>query len=321
MSDIRYCERCGAPLIPGSRSCDNCGMQQSSRQQQTDIRPPYHPGHSIPRVNRGQGQNQNYSQQQPVSQPGQRRNPRPTEPEDSGRRQRVQQPIPDRSQPQTVSQPGPGRKPHPTELRDSGRRQRTQQSVPNYRQRAQQPMPNHSQRAQQPMPNQNPARPQQNPRPYRVDDGWEQSWERMGADEDERRFTPAQCVLIGIIVVSLAALLAFGIFWVGLKSSDRSARDRIGVQPPAVNQNAQPMDASPTGGTSADQNAQSTNASPADQNVQPTGATSGNQNDSPTDGEAQPTGDSPVDQKTSPEESPDQNTQPDDGTADIIILN
>ncbi len=293
MSDIRYCERCGAPLIPGSRSCDNCGMQQPLRQQQTDIRPPYHPGHSIPRVNRGQGQNQNYGQPQTVSQPGQRRNSRLTEPEDGGRRQRVQQPMSNRSQPQMVSQPGQRRNFRLAEPEDSSRRQRVQQSASNSsqsqsvsqpgqrrnprltepedgdrRQRAQQPMPNCSQHTQQPMLNQNPVRPQQNPRPYRVDDGWGQSWERMGADEDERRFTSAQCVLIGVIVVSLAALLAFGIFWVGLRSSDRSTRDRIGGQPPAVNQEAQPAD-----------------------------------------------------QKIPPEESPDQDTQPDDGTADIIILN
>lgn len=54
---------------------------------------------------------------------------------------------------------------------------------------------------------------------------WQESWEREYSDEvEEQRFTPVQYVLIGLMVLLLIALIAFGIYWIIGRNTDRSSR-------------------------------------------------------------------------------------------------
>lgn len=54
---------------------------------------------------------------------------------------------------------------------------------------------------------------------------WQESWEREYSEEvEEQRFTPVQYVLIGLMVLLLIALIAFGIYWIVGRNTDRSSR-------------------------------------------------------------------------------------------------
>lgn len=54
---------------------------------------------------------------------------------------------------------------------------------------------------------------------------WQESWEREYSEEvEEQRFTPVQYVLIGLMALLLIALIAFGIYWIVGRNTDRSSR-------------------------------------------------------------------------------------------------
>lgn len=58
-----------------------------------------------------------------------------------------------------------------------------------------------------------------------LENDWEQSWERETSQEEERRFTPAQWVLLGLMGVLVIALITFGIFW-AVGRTKKSSEDR-----------------------------------------------------------------------------------------------
>lgn len=59
----------------------------------------------------------------------------------------------------------------------------------------------------------------------RLQGSWEESWNRELPEEDERRITPVQYLLLGLIAILIAALVALGLFWMKGRSGNRNAQD------------------------------------------------------------------------------------------------
>lgn len=70
-----------------------------------------------------------------------------------------------------------------------------------------------------------------------LENDWQQSWDRMPAEEEEQGITPIQYVLIGLTVVLLIALIVFGIFWVMGRSTEKNETDRNAGQNTSVQTN------------------------------------------------------------------------------------
>lgn len=64
----------------------------------------------------------------------------------------------------------------------------------------------------------------------RLQGSWEESWNRDFPEEDERRITPVQYLLLGLIAILIAALIALGLFWMKGRSGNRNAQDGGNVQ-------------------------------------------------------------------------------------------
>lgn len=64
----------------------------------------------------------------------------------------------------------------------------------------------------------------------RLQGSWEESWNRDLPEEDERRITPVQYLLLGLIAILIAALVALGLFWLKGRSRNRNAQDGGNVQ-------------------------------------------------------------------------------------------
>ena len=64
----------------------------------------------------------------------------------------------------------------------------------------------------------------------RLQGSWEESWNRELPEEDERRITPVQYLLLGLIAILIAALVALGLFWMKGRSGNRNAQDGGNVQ-------------------------------------------------------------------------------------------
>ena len=63
-----------------------------------------------------------------------------------------------------------------------------------------------------------------------LDRNWNQSWERQKEEEEDNGFTPVQYVLIGLMVLLLAALIIFTAFWIFGRSSNKIDSDRSSGQ-------------------------------------------------------------------------------------------
>ena len=64
----------------------------------------------------------------------------------------------------------------------------------------------------------------------RLQGSWEESWNRELPEEDERRITPVQYLLLGLIAILIAALVALGLFWMKGRSGNRNTQDGGNVQ-------------------------------------------------------------------------------------------
>ena len=64
----------------------------------------------------------------------------------------------------------------------------------------------------------------------RLQGSWEESWKRELPEENERRITPVQYLLLGLIAILIVALVALGLFWMKGRSGKRNAQDGGNVQ-------------------------------------------------------------------------------------------
>ena len=64
----------------------------------------------------------------------------------------------------------------------------------------------------------------------RLQGSWEESWNRELPEENERRITPVQYLLLGLIAILIVALVALGLFWMKGRSGKRNAQDGGNVQ-------------------------------------------------------------------------------------------
>lgn len=190
MGDIRYCERCKKPLLPGSKYCENCGAKI-----------PEDTGMS----RSASGREQNTA--------ADRR---------GARVRREQGAAADRGNARVRRQQGSGMYAGDEGVRMADDR-RMRQSFDPYRDR------NPSTNFRMPDPQAEDIQRRQF-RQEHLERDWEQSWDRRMPEEDENKMTPVQYVLIGLTAVLLIALIVFGAFWVMGRSKNRDAGDRMQAQ-------------------------------------------------------------------------------------------
>lgn len=231
MGNIRYCRQCGHALSDESRFCEYCGAKVEQEAPRTQR--PQEPGVFLPRRD-GSSQRQSTRREPGTGEQGSRRVPVPnaqtrTEAEnayrpsgvgDAGsRRTPVQNAQPRRGAENTRRQPG-----------GSGQRGRT--SMENAQPRTngesvrRQPGAGEQQRRMPQDTGERRTRYQQE----RLQGSWEQSWNRELPEEDERRITPVQYLLLGLIAILIAALVALGLFWLKGRSGNRNTQDGGNVQ-------------------------------------------------------------------------------------------
>ena len=196
MGNIRYCRQCGHALSDESRFCEYCGakVEQGSRRV------------PVPNAQTRTEAENAY---------------RPSEVGDSGsRRTPVQSAQPRRGAENVYRQP---------EVGDSGsRRTPVQNAQPrtNGENIRRQPGAGGQQRRMPQDTGERRTRYQQE----RLQGSWEQSWNRELPEEDERRITPVQYLLLGLIAILIAALVALGLFWLKGRSGNRNTQDGGNVQ-------------------------------------------------------------------------------------------
>ena len=232
MGNIRYCRQCGHALSDESRFCEYCGAKVEQEAPRTQR--PQEPGVFLPRRD-GSSQRQSTRRELGTGEQGSRRVPVPnaqtrTEAEnayrpsgvgDSGsRRTPVQNAQPRRGAENAYRQPKVG---------DSGsRRTPVQNAQPrtNGENIRRQPGAGEQQRRMPQDTGERRTRYQQE----RLQGSWEQSWNRELPEEDERRITPVQYLLLGLIAILIAALVALGLFWLKGRSGNRNTQDGENVQ-------------------------------------------------------------------------------------------
>ena len=232
MGNIRYCRQCGHALSDESRFCEYCGAKVEQEAPRTQR--PQEPGVFLPRRD-GSSQRQSTRREPGTGEQGSRRVPVPnaqtrTEAEnayrpsgvgDSGsRRTPVQNAQPRRGAENAYRQPKVG---------DSGsRRTPVQNAQPrtNGENIRRQPGAGEQQRRMPQDTGERRTRYQQE----RLQGSWEQSWNRELPEEDERRITPVQYLLLGLIAILIAALVALGLFWLKGRSGNRNTQDGENVQ-------------------------------------------------------------------------------------------
>ena len=232
MGNIRYCRQCGHALSDESRFCEYCGAKVEQEAPRTQR--PQEPGVFLPRRD-GSSQRQSTRRELGTGEQGSRRVPVPnaqtrTEAEnayrpsgvgDSGsRRTPVQNAQPRRCAENAYRQP---------EVGDSGsRRTPVQNAQPrtNGENIRRQPGAGEQQRRMPQDTGERRTRYQQE----RLQGSWEQSWNRELPEEDERRITPVQYLLLGLIAILIAALVALGLFWLKGRSGNRNTQDGENVQ-------------------------------------------------------------------------------------------
>lgn len=232
MGNIRYCRQCGHALSDESRFCEYCGAKVEQEAPRTQR--PQEPGVFLPRRD-GSAQRQSTRREPGTGEQGSRRVPvpnaqtrteaenayRPSEVGDAGsRRTPVQSAQPRRSAENAYRQP---------EVGDSGsRRTPVQNAQPrtNGESVRRQPGAGEQQRRMPQDTGERRTRYQQE----RLQGSWEQSWNRELPEEDERRITPVQYLLLGLIAILIAALVALGLFWLKGRSGNRNTQDGGNVQ-------------------------------------------------------------------------------------------
>ena len=232
MGNIRYCRQCGHALSDESRFCEYCGAKVEQEAPRTQR--PQEPGVFLPRRD-GSSQRQSTRREPGTGEQGSRRVPVPnaqtrTEAEnayrpsgvgDAGsRRTPVQNAQPRRGAENAYRQP---------EVGDSGsRRTPVQNAQPrtNGESVRRQPGTGEQQRRMPQDTGERRTRYQQE----RLQGSWEQSWNRELPEEDERRITPVQYLLLGLIAILIAALVALGLFWLKGRSGNRNTQDGGNVQ-------------------------------------------------------------------------------------------
>ena len=260
MGNIRYCRQCGHALSDESRFCEYCGAKVEQEAPRTQR--PQEPGVFSPRRD-GSSQRQSTRREPGTGEQGSRRVPvpnaqtrteaentcRPSEVGDSGsRRTPVQNAQPRRGAENAYRQPevgdsGSRRTPvqnaqprrgaenayRQPEVGDSGsRRTPVQNAQPrtNGENIRRQPGAGEQQRRMPQDTGERRTRYQQE----RLQGSWEQSWNRELPEEDERRITPVQYLLLGLIAILIAALVALGLFWLKGRSGNRNTQDGGNVQ-------------------------------------------------------------------------------------------
>ena len=232
MGNIRYCRQCGHALSDESRFCEYCGAKVEQEAPRTQR--PQEPGVFLPRRD-GSAQRQSTRRELGTGEQGSRRVPvpnaqtrteaenayRPSEVGDAGsRRTPVQSAQPRRGAENAYRQP---------EVGDSGsRRTPVQNAQPrtNGESVRRQPGAGEQQRRMPQDTGERRTRYQQE----RLQGSWEQSWNRELPEEDERRITPVQYLLLGLIAILIAALVALGLFWLKGRSGNRNTQDGENVQ-------------------------------------------------------------------------------------------
>ena len=232
MGNIRYCRQCGHALSDESRFCEYCGAKVEQEAPRTQR--PQEPGVFSPRRD-GSAQRQSTRREPGTGEQGSRRVPVPnaqtgTEAEnayrpsgvgDAGsRRTPVQNAQPRRGAENAYRQPKVG---------DSGSRRTPVQNA--------QPRTNGESVRRQPGTGEQQGRMPQDTgerrtryQQERLQGSWEQSWNRELPEEDERRITPVQYLLLGLIAILIAALVALGLFWLKGRSGNRNTQDGGNVQ-------------------------------------------------------------------------------------------
>ena len=232
MGNIRYCRQCGHALSDESRFCEYCGAKVEQEAPRTQR--PQEPGVFLPRRD-GSSQRQSTRREPGTGEQGSRRVPVPnaqtrTEAEnayrpsgvgDAGsRRTPVQNAQPRRGAENAYRQP---------EVGDSGSRRTPVQNA--------QPRTNGERVRRQPGTGEQQGRMPQDTgerrtryQQERLQGSWEQSWNRELPEEDERRITPVQYLLLGLIAILIAALVALGLFWLKGRSGNRNTQDGGNVQ-------------------------------------------------------------------------------------------
>ena len=196
MGDIRYCKRCGKPLLPGSKYCENCGariMGDAAGNRSASGR--------AGAGDTGSGRSR---QEQHVPSAG------------GNGRSRQEQHVP------SAKGNGRSRREQGGNIYAADDRRMRQSSDP-YRDR------NPSTNFRIPDP-QTGDMPRRQFRQEHLERDWEQSWDRRAPEDDENKMTPIQYVLIGLTAVLLIALIVFGAFWVMGRSKNRDAGDRLQMQ-------------------------------------------------------------------------------------------
>ena len=204
MGNIRYCRQCGHALSDESRFCEYCGAKVEREAPRTQR--PQESGVFSPRGD-GSAQRQSTRREPGTDEQGSRRVPvsnaqtridaentrRPSGVGDAGsRRTPVQRAQPRTNGENVRRQPGAGEQQRRMPQDTGERRTRYQQE--------------------------------------RLQGSWEESWNRELPEENERRITPVQYLLLGLIAILIVALVALGLFWMKGRSGKRNAQDGGNVQ-------------------------------------------------------------------------------------------
>ena len=260
MGNIRYCRQCGHALSDESRFCEYCGAKVEREAPRTQR--PQESGVFSPRGD-GSAQRQSTRREPGTDEQGSRRVPvsnaqtridaentrRPSGVDDAGsRRTPVQSAQPRKGaenacRPSGVGDAGSRRTPvqsaqprrgaenacRPSGVGDAGSRRTPVQNAQPRRgaeNTRRQPGAGEQQRRMPQDTGERRTRYQQE----RLQGSWEESWNRELPEENERRITPVQYLLLGLIAILIVALVALGLFWMKGRSGKRNAQDGGNVQ-------------------------------------------------------------------------------------------
>ena len=204
MGNIRYCRQCGHALSDESRFCEYCGAKVEREVPRTQR--PQESGVFSPRGD-GSAQRQNTRREPGTDEQGSRRVPV------SNAQTRID--AENTRRPSGVGDAGSRRTPvQSAQPRTNGENVRRQSGAGEQQRRMPQDTGERRTRYQQ----------------ERLQGSWEESWNRELPEENERRITPVQYLLLGLIAILIVALVALGLFWMKGRSGKRNAQDGGNVQ-------------------------------------------------------------------------------------------
>lgn len=204
MGNIRYCRQCGHALSDESRFCEYCGAKVEREAPRTQR--PQESGVFSPRGD-GSAQRQSTRREPGTDEQGSRRVPV------SNAQTRID--AENTRRPSEVSDAGSRRTPvQSAQPRTNGENVRRQSGAGEQQRRMPQDTGERRTRYQQ----------------ERLQGSWEESWNRELPEENERRITPVQYLLLGLIAILIVALVALGLFWMKGRSGKRNAQDGGNVQ-------------------------------------------------------------------------------------------